>query len=177
MGDVPAEIRHGVDRAREFVSYNLDWLIPVGLFLFILIIALAFFITWVSSRGRFTFLHCVARNKGEFRNPWYQFRDQGNSLLAFRIVLGIVGFLTIVGILVLGATLIVVHRATLGFNAASIMAIVLWGLLFASAIIVFALIGKVTWTGAPSPPCGRRGRSSACIRTAPPSAAPVAGRT
>ena len=144
MGDVPTEIRHGVDQARDFVNYNLDWLIPLGIFLFLLIIALAFFITWVSSRGRFTYLHCVARNKGEFWNPWHQFRDQGNSLFAFRIVLGIVGFLTIVGILVLGVTLIIVHRATLGFNAASILAIVLWTLLFVSAIIVLGLVGKFT---------------------------------
>jgi len=76
VGDVPAAIRHAVDQAREFVNYNLDWLIPLGIFLFVLFVVLTLFIVWVSSRGRFAFLYCVAQNKAEFWNPWRQFRDR-----------------------------------------------------------------------------------------------------
>ena len=144
VGDVPAAIRHAVDQAREFVNYNLDWLIPLGIFLFVLFVVLTLFIVWVSSRGRFAFLYCVAQNKAEFWNPWRRFRDHGNSLFVFRIVLGIIGFITIVGILAAGVMLFIAYRATLGFNVFSIMGIVLWSLLFLSATIVFGLIGKFT---------------------------------
>ena len=144
VGDVPSAIHHALYEAREFVHHNLDWLIPLGIFLFILIVVLSFFIVWVSSRGRFTFLYYVAQNKAEFWNPWRQFRDHGNSLFVFRIVLGILGFITIVGILVAGVMLFLAYRATLGINVFSIMGIVLWSLLFVSAIIVFGLIGKFT---------------------------------
>jgi len=137
-------VGRALEDAGDFIEANLDWLIPVGIFVFILILALSLFIAWVSSRGRFTFLYCVAQNKAEFWNPWRQFRDHGNSLFVFRFVVGIIGFLTVVTVLGLGIAAAFVYRATLGFNAASIMGIVLWGLLFISAIVTFGVIGKFT---------------------------------
>jgi len=139
-----AEFRQAMESARNFIDANLEWLIPLGIFLFVFFVILSFFIVWVSCRGRFAFLYCVAQNKAEFWHPWRQFREHGNSLFVFRIVLGIISFITIAGILVAGVVLFIAYRATLGFNVFSIMGIVLWSLLFLSATIVFGLIGKFT---------------------------------
>ena len=139
-----AEFRQAMESARNFIDANLEWLIPLGIFLFVFFVILSFFIVWVSCRGRFAFLYCVAQNKAEFWHPWRQFREHGNSLFVFRIVLGIISFITIAGILVAGVVLFIAYRATLGFNVFSIMGIVLWSLLFLSAAIVFGLIGKFT---------------------------------
>ncbi len=61
------------------------------LFLFILISALI----WVSSRGKFMFLHNVANDSAEISLPWHSFRKEGNSLFIWRFFFGWLGFLCI----------------------------------------------------------------------------------
>ena len=55
---------------------------------------------WLSSRGQFMFLDCLAKNKAEVRNPWKIFKQRANSLLGFRLLMIAIGFavMIIVGI-------------------------------------------------------------------------------
>ena len=82
-------------QAKVFVLESLSWIIPVGAIVVGLIIVLWLVLTWLSSRGRFMFLHCVAENKAEVKVPWATFRQHGNSLFLFRIILGLIGFAAI----------------------------------------------------------------------------------
>jgi hypothetical protein len=83
----------GFQHAKDFVIDNLPWLIPTAIIGVILMIVIWLVITWLSSRGKFMFLHCVAQNKAEVKVPWTKFRRQANSLFVFRLVVGIVSFL------------------------------------------------------------------------------------
>jgi len=94
-GGMPPDIPEVFGQAKEFVLVNLGWIIPVGAIVVGLIIVLGLVITWLSSRGRFMFLHCVAENKAEVKVPWHKFRKHGNSLFLFRIVVGLIGFAAI----------------------------------------------------------------------------------
>jgi len=94
-GGRPPDIHEGFGQAKEFVLESLNWIIPVGAIVVGLIIVLWLVLTWLSSRGRFMFLHCVAENKAEVKVPWAKFRQHGNSLFLFRIVLGLIGFAAI----------------------------------------------------------------------------------
>ena len=143
-GDIGREISRAAEDVGDFVAANLDWIIPVGIAVLALIIGLWLLLVWLSSRGRFMFLDCVAHNKAEVKNPWNQFREHGNRLFGFRIALGIIGFLT--GILFLALCGIVVFLAatSFGWNVLSISGIVACGLLFFATMIVFGLIGKFT---------------------------------
>jgi hypothetical protein len=102
-GGEPEEAFH---TAKEFVLANLHWIIPVAVTAVLVGIILWLVLTWLSSRGRFMFLHCVAQNKAEIKVPWAKFRQHANSLFLFRIVLGLIGFaaiglpLLIVGLLI-----------------------------------------------------------------------------
>ena len=60
-----------------------------------LLIGLAIMITllWLSSRGRFMFLYCIAENKAEVKTPWHKFREPANSLLLFKLVSGFIAFI------------------------------------------------------------------------------------
>ena len=42
------------------------------------------------------FLHCVSKNTAQVQVPWSQYREHGNSLFLFRILLGIISFVVIV---------------------------------------------------------------------------------
>ena len=68
------------------------------------VVALAFVILWINSRGEFVFLDAVVNGRREIVAPWHAWREQGNSLFVWRIVFGLIvfaGFATLSGIVVL----------------------------------------------------------------------------
>jgi hypothetical protein len=80
---------------KEFVLNNLTWIIPVGIFILLLFAGIGILIMWLSSRGKFMFLHCIAGNKAEVKIPWEKYRGQAFSLFLFRFILGLIGFIVI----------------------------------------------------------------------------------
>jgi hypothetical protein len=143
-GGGPSEAREAFGEAKVFVLENLAWIIPVALIGVMLIIVLWLVLTWLSSRGRFMFLHCVAENKAEVKVPWTKFQQHANSLFLFRIVLGLIGFAAIGLPLLLAGGLIAITIANNGFVAAAVLGIVMIVLMIIAISIVFALIGKFT---------------------------------
>lgn len=73
--------------AWNWLMDNQLWfnLIIVGLVLLFIIITL---ITWVSSRGKFMFLHNVAHDNAEISEPWIVYRKEGNSLFIWQFFFG-----------------------------------------------------------------------------------------
>jgi hypothetical protein len=132
-----------LDQAKHFITENLVWIVPVAIFVVMLIVVLWLVLTWLSSRGRFMFLHCVAQNKAEVKNPWTKFRQHANSLFLFRIVLGMIGFLAVVLPILLGLVALITV-----FSAAPHVGIVLGLVMFAMILfvvsIVLLLISKFT---------------------------------
>jgi hypothetical protein len=137
-------IRHDLEQAWTYVSYNLDWIIPVAVAAVIFFIGLWLLFLWLSSRGRFMFLSCVARNKGEVVDPWHRFRAHGDNLFAFRVVLGLLTAGAALVPLALGGLVAAVSTAAVGFNPLTIMGLAAAGVFFVAVLIVAGLIGKFT---------------------------------
>ena len=129
---------------KDYVLANLDWIIPLAAALFVVVVGLWLLMVWLSSRGRFSFLYCVAQNKGEFLNPWRQYRGHADSLFSFRVVLGILAFVVVVAFLALTGVVVASAIKTSGFGPYNIVAIVMCGLLSFAAMVVFGLIGMFT---------------------------------
>jgi hypothetical protein len=132
--------------AKEVIIENLYWILPVAITVTVLIIVIGIVITWLSSRGRFMFLHCVALNKAEVVAPWHKFSKQGNSLFLFRIVVGLISFAII---MLLVAMLIVIGVLLFAGGGEPnplgiILMVLLAFLLMIPTVIVFALVGKFT---------------------------------
>ena len=90
----PAEqLRQFYHKASDYVMFNLGWIIPVAILLVLFGVALWLLLLWLSSRGKFMFLHCVALDKAEVAEPWSQFVNEANSLFRFRIGLGLIGMI------------------------------------------------------------------------------------
>jgi len=140
----PREAEQALHEAKEFMLANMYWIVPVAVIGVLVIVAISLLITWLSSRGRFMFLHCVAENKAEVKVPWTKFGKHANSLFLFRIVVGIIGFLiaVIIGLIMLFVALSM--KAALGFNVFTITGAILCAMLFIVLAIVFALIQKLT---------------------------------
>jgi len=74
---------------------HLVLIIVLGAVIACIVIAITVVCLWLSSRGKFMFLHCVATNKAEVKIPWHQYRQHGNSLFVFRLVAGIISIVAI----------------------------------------------------------------------------------
>jgi hypothetical protein len=139
------QIKEVIESVRFYVSSNIHWIVPVTVAVITLIILIGLLVAWLNSRGRFMFLHCVATNKAEVAVPWHKFRQQGNSLFLFRIVLGIISFVVvlvpIIGIIVL----VVMMVSGTAPGIVSIPGSVILGLMvFALSILLF-LVKKFTF--------------------------------
>jgi hypothetical protein len=74
-------------QAQQWVGDNLSWIIPVGIALVVIAFVVWILMIWVSSRGKFMFVHCVSQNRAEVHVPWSTYAMQGNSLFKFRLVM------------------------------------------------------------------------------------------
>src|SRR5690348_843830 len=85
--DIRRQLAHG----RQVFVENLYWIVPVVVVVILVVIALWAVMLWLNSRGKFMFLHCVALDRAEIREPWDRYSGAANSLFLFRIVLGLIG--------------------------------------------------------------------------------------
>ncbi len=143
-GPAGDSLRHGYHQARDYVLNNLDWIIPVTVAAMILLLALWLLILWLSSRGRFMFLHCVALDRAEVAEPWNKFEREANSLFWFRLVLGLIGTVLLLPMLAVIAVVIVRMVLRGEPDAGGIMMAVGLGLVFFLLAVIFALVNKFT---------------------------------
>jgi len=101
-------------------------------------------LTWLRCRGQFMFLDGIIHNRGLVVHPWREFREQGNSLFMFHIVLGLISFATMV--IVLGIPLLIAWPdiAAWKFGSAAIMAIVVAIVLYIPVGIALGLVYACT---------------------------------
>ena len=137
-------IRNGFEQARDYVMHNIAWIAPLVITLILVGLAIWLVVLWLSSRGRFMFLHCVALNTAEVRVPWARFAAEANSLFWFRLVILLISL--VVWFPLIGGLLVVIMHMVLR------EAVTPEGLLVAVALvlvmiplgIVFWIIGRLT---------------------------------
>jgi hypothetical protein len=123
-----------------------------GLFLVFLLTGIAFIILvsllvmWLSSRGKFMLLDGIVKNRGAIKEPWSEYKTEGNSLFVFSIIVGLV---CLFGLALIGglATLIAIPDIQdKTFGASAITASVVGGsllFLYILACIAFSFIVRV----------------------------------
>lgn len=82
----------------EWAGAHLPLVILLGALLVVFLLGLGVLFQWLASRGAFMFLDGVARDRAAVVEPWDRFRDRGNQVFRFRLVLILVtlGFLAVV---------------------------------------------------------------------------------
>jgi hypothetical protein len=119
----------------NWITEHLPLVIALGVVLFIAILALAILLQWLSSRGQFMFLDGVARDRAGIVEPWTRFRDLGDRLFRFRLMLMLATFAFLVVCVGLGVLIALpdLHEHTFGRPA-------LTALLGAGGVLVLGLI-------------------------------------
>jgi hypothetical protein len=137
-------IRDGFEQARDYVMHNIAWIAPLAVALILVSLSVWLVVMWLSSRGRFMFLHCVAVNAAEVRVPWARFGHAANSLFLFRLVISLIGLVVMLPLV--GGLLLVVMGMVFR-DAVSpgglLLAVVLVFVIIAAGI-AFWIIGRLT---------------------------------
>lgn len=138
------DIHAWYERSRYYVTENLSWILPLAGFLMVFGLVLWVLLIWLSSRGRFIFLHCVALDKAEVAEPWNKYAHEGNRLCRFRLVLGLIGMVLIMPLVVLAVILVIRMVNYGGFRPGSILVLVGLGLVLVTTGLIFSAIAKLT---------------------------------
>jgi hypothetical protein len=78
----------------SFPETAWEWLVSHTFWFSLIIAGLCFLIaviivlSWISSRGKFMFLHNVVHNMDDVVKPWHEYRKEGNSLFWWQFVYG-----------------------------------------------------------------------------------------
>jgi len=124
----------------EWITAHLPLVIALGVVIFILIMAMVVLFQWLGSRGAFMFLDGVARDRAEIVEPWTRFRDLGNQLFRFRLLLVLATLALLIVCGGLGALIALpdIHARTFGASALTAVVaaggLLLLGLLALTAI-------------------------------------------
>jgi hypothetical protein len=143
-GNHGGDFRHEFEQARDYVLSNLGWILPLVAMLVVIGFGLCLLFLWLSSRGKFMFLHCVALDKAEVAEPWSRFAHEGNSLFLFRLGLGLIGWVLALPLVALIIVLIVRMVQRGEPDAGGILGAVGLGMGLVGLAIVFAIIHKLT---------------------------------
>jgi hypothetical protein len=129
------------DEFKNVIINHLPVVIIVGTIIILFILAITLLVLWLSSRGKFMFLHCIANNKAEVKVPWHKYRSEANSLFVFRFAAGIIAFIVIallVGTVIFGVVLLGGSGGQMGFiGIPAIVVSILFLIPIAIAIAVF----------------------------------------
>ena len=128
--------------AWDWLTGHPGWaaLIVMGV---LVILGLAVLFTWLSSRGKFMFMHDVVTGTGEVTRPWNLYQHQGNALTVWRLVFGVtvaavVGVMIFQIILASGAA----YHSEL-FEGISWMTALGFGFLFLLVILAAGIISEL----------------------------------
>jgi hypothetical protein len=126
----------------EFKNFVLEYWVIITVIAAVVIlfsVAISVVMTWLSSRGKFMFMDCVARNYGAVKWPWKEYRREGNNLFVFRLVLGIANFVFI--LLSVGAIGFIVYACVWNPTIANpAILVVLFAVLAVTITVVLSIL-------------------------------------
>jgi len=129
----------------SFFESHLPVIVALAAVAFVVGVAIAVVLLWLSSRGHLMFLHCVALNSAEVKVPWHKYREQGNSVFVFRLAVAVI---FVLAVLVFGAIIVlsagVLSAGGFQLNAATVTGIIIASLVLLPGVIIAALILKFT---------------------------------
>jgi hypothetical protein len=114
---------------------SAPWVIPVFLFGFLIVLALAVIFIWLNSRGRFMFVDCIVRNRGAIAEPWREYATEANGFFVFQLVIGLCSL-----VLVGGFALLFFVSSHAGAAIIAFPLLILFAVAFVLVAIVVALV-------------------------------------
>ncbi len=130
--------------ASHWLVNNVPLIVLLASIAIVLFIAVMVLLNWLSSRGKFMFLDGVVRNRGAVKEPWKEYRAEGNSAFIFFLVLFIVAFVGFVVMLIVGLATAWPDLQEGVFGQRIVTALVLLAITLFPWIILFGIVKALT---------------------------------
>ncbi len=127
------------DGLSAWIQENLALILIVASLVFLVLIGLGLLLIWLSSRGRFMLLDGIIHNRGAIKEPWREYRREGNSLFRFRFYLGLLVLGLISLILTLGFLIARVDLESNQLSGSGVVTIVI-GFILVLFLIVCSVV-------------------------------------
>ena len=111
----------------------------------IFFVAILVLLLWLSSRGQFMFIDCLAKNKAQVKQPWQIFKQRANSLLGFRLIVAAIGFAVITALFVPIIFFAIAAKASFSIAIIAIAMIFIMVLLIITAASILGLVHTLTF--------------------------------
>jgi hypothetical protein len=123
----------------DWFADNPGWfmLCLIGL---VVIIAIVLLLVWLSSRGKFMFLHNVANDESQVSKPWGEYGREANSLFLWRVAFGLICLVPVAVLVGLGIHMAILLADAYYVPAGSILVIIGLGLAGLALFIAIAYI-------------------------------------
>lgn len=86
-GTSPEDQLRAKEMFLQWIQDHLALIITVASVLLMLVVAVFIALVWVRSRGKFMFLDNVVHNRCRVQAPWHQFKEEGDSLCKWTLLL------------------------------------------------------------------------------------------
>jgi hypothetical protein len=101
-----------------------------------------FVFLWIRARGIFIFTDCIVRNRAAIKEPWREYRREGNSLFLFLLAAGLIVFLVIGVLVAIGAIFAAVTHFSPDQHMFVLIALGVFAFtVYAGVIIIFSMVG------------------------------------
>jgi len=129
--------------AGQWIQDNIGMIITIAVILVILGVVLGILFTWLSSRGKFMFLYNIVHDRAEVKAPWEAFRQLGNDLFVFRLIIMAIAFVVFI-VLAAVPLLIAIPDFSAGqFTGFGVLAIILGVLLLFIYLLCFGMVAAL----------------------------------
>jgi hypothetical protein len=128
------------ENAKSWIEANFNlFILYVGIGLTVLLL-IALFIVWISSRGKFMLLDGIVKNRGAIKEPWIEFKTLANSLFGLTIIIELLAILCLMIIAGIGVLIAMPDFQSETFSGFGITAIAVTAILLICYIVACIVI-------------------------------------
>lgn len=128
--------------AGRWIMAHLASIAIFGFFAILVLLVLVVIFLWLSSRGAFCYLDCIARNRAGIVRPWRENGDLGDSLFFWRLVFSLIA--SVLLILLVAPVLFSIWKLVTSGEELSLWT-VLFGTSFIILVVPILLLQLIVW--------------------------------
>lgn len=111
------------------------WIVPAICLGVLVALVLVVVCMWLGARGRFMLVDCIVRNRAAIKEPWHEFRTEGNSFFLLSLLVALL-------ILILAAAMAVPIFLPLILHSSNLLSktgMIVWLVCFGTIVLLLAL--------------------------------------
>ena len=109
----------------------------------LVVLVLIFVLMWIRARGTFIFTDCIVHNRAAIKQPWHEYRREGNSFFLFSLAIGLISMLILAGIA--GIFVLLFYTIQLPENQKTFLLVIFAIIVFFAWVVYAVVLGLISY--------------------------------